>query len=171
MVWLSYWMAVSHIDHVFHVCVVLYLYCDIFYSLWISGIEINTILFYDFLPFHFMLDHRLQILVSVSDVMSGLKLLAVYLELNKYYFVLWFLFFHCRLEYKMLILVSVSDVMSEFELLAMWGAWDLCLVFWLWVSSCCFKISKPLVSQYVEGVIVHATAGLQVEIRVVAENI
>lgn len=81
-------MAVSRIDHVFHVFVVLYLYCDIFYSLWISGIEINTILFYDFLPFHCMLDHRLQILVSVSDVMSALKLLAVYLELNKYYFVL-----------------------------------------------------------------------------------
>jgi len=34
-----------------------------------------------------------------------------------------------------------------------------------------FKISKPLVSQYVEDVIVHATAGLQVGIRVGAENI
>jgi len=79
-------MAVSHTNHV--VCVVLYSYCDIFYSLWISGIEINTILSCDFLPFHCVLDHRLQILVSMSDVMSALKLLAVYLELNKYYCVL-----------------------------------------------------------------------------------
>jgi hypothetical protein len=71
----------------------------------------------------------------------------------------------------MQILVSVSEVMSEFELLAMWGAWDLCLVFWIWVSSCCFKVSKPIVSQYVEDVRVHATAGLQVQIRVGAENI
>lgn len=39
------------------------------------------------------------------------------------------------------------------------------------MSSCCFKISKPLVSQYVDDVIVHATAGLQVELRVVAENV
>jgi len=81
-------MAVSRTNHVFRVCIVLYSYCDILYSLWISGIEINTILFYDFLPFHSVLDHRLQILVSVSEIMSALKLLAVYLELNKYYFVL-----------------------------------------------------------------------------------
>jgi hypothetical protein len=78
-----------------------------------------------------MLDRRLQILVSVSDILSALKLLAVYLELNKYYFVLWFLLFYCRLDYKMQILVSLCDVMSAFELLAMWGAWDLCLVFWI----------------------------------------
>jgi len=39
------------------------------------------------------------------------------------------------------------------------------------VSSCCLKVSKPMVSQYVEDVIVHATAGLRVEIRVGAENI
>jgi len=75
-------MALSCTNHVFHVCVVLYTYCNIFYSLWICGIEINTVLFYDFLPFHCMLDRRLQILVSVSDVVSPLKLLAVYLELN-----------------------------------------------------------------------------------------
>jgi len=81
-------MAVSHTNQFFRVCVVLYSYFDIFYSLWISGIEINTILFYDFLPLHCMLDHRLQILDSVSDVMSAFTLLAVYLELNKYYFVL-----------------------------------------------------------------------------------
>jgi len=81
-------MAVSRTNHVFRVCIVLYLYCDILYSLWISGIEINTILFYDFLPFHSVLDHRLQILVSVSEIMSAVRLLAVYLELNKYYFVL-----------------------------------------------------------------------------------
>jgi len=61
---------------VFHICVVLY--CNIFYTLWISGIEINTILFYDFLPFHCMLDHRMQILVSVSDVMSEFELLAMW---------------------------------------------------------------------------------------------
>jgi hypothetical protein len=39
------------------------------------------------------------------------------------------------------------------------------------VRSCCFKVSKPMVSHYVEDVIVHATDGLQVEIRVGAENI
>jgi hypothetical protein len=94
-------MAVNRTNYVFCVCVVLYSYFDIFYSLWISGIKINTILFYDFLPFHCMLDRRLQILDSVSDVMSAFTLLAVYLELNKYYFVLRFLLFHGKLDYKM----------------------------------------------------------------------
>jgi hypothetical protein len=39
------------------------------------------------------------------------------------------------------------------------------------MSNCYFKIAKLLVSQYIEDVIVHATAGLQVEIRVVADNV
>jgi hypothetical protein len=44
------WMAVSHTNDVFHVCIALQSYCDIFYLFWISGIEVKTVLWYLALP-------------------------------------------------------------------------------------------------------------------------